>query len=170
MKIVVAQFYTKNLIHGPYAEAINRKYCEEQGYTYYVDKDNDKIWQRLEDRVPTWYKPKLILDVFEKENPDYILFLDTDAIISDFNGRIEQFIDDSFSFIAAEDVSEHSEMNAGVFLIKNNEWSKKFIQDWWDLGDTLTGAATTRIPMSEADLVQVGYFKDRLCQVLRIQI
>lgn len=162
MKIVVAQFYTKNLIHGPYAEAINKKYCEEQGYTYYVDKDNDKIWERLEGRAPTWYKPKLILDVFEKENPDYVLFLDTDAIISDFNGRIEQFIGDSYSFIAAEDVSEHSEMNAGVFLIKNNEWAKTFIQAWWDLGGTLTGASTTRITMSEADLLQIGYFKDRL--------
>lgn len=162
MKIVVAQFYTDNLTHGPYAEAINRKYCEEQGYTYYVDKDNDRIWQRLEGRSPTWYKPKLILDVFKNENPDYVLFLDTDAIISDSNGRIEQFIDEQYSFIASEDVSEHSEMNAGVFLIRNNEWSKAFIQAWWDLGGTLTGAATTRLPMSDADLVQVGFFKDRL--------
>ena len=111
MKIVVAQYYTSNLTHGPYAEAINRKYCEIQGYTYYVDKDNDKIWQRIEDRVPTWYKPKLILDVFEKENPDYVLFLDTDAIISDFNGRIEQFIDDEYSFVAAADVCVVDELD-----------------------------------------------------------
>ena len=161
-KIDIVQYYTKNLTHGPYAEAINRKYCEEKGYTYYVDTRNDFIWKTLEGRAPTWYKPKLILEAFNKLNVEHILFLDTDAIIADFNQDIEQFVDGNYDFVAAEDVSEHSLMNAGVFLIKNSDWSKKFLEAWWDLGTNLTAAATTRITSSEEDKNQIGFFKDRL--------
>ena len=42
-KIVVAQFYTSNVSYGQYAEAINKKYCDEKGYTYFCEKDNNKI-------------------------------------------------------------------------------------------------------------------------------
>ena len=60
MNIVVAQFYTSNVSYGPYAEAINKKYCDEKGYTYFCEKDNDKINSSLDTRAPTWYKPKLV--------------------------------------------------------------------------------------------------------------
>jgi hypothetical protein len=65
MNIVIAQYYTENLTHGPYAEAINKKYADEQGYGYFVEKNNDKIWETLKGKTPTWYKPHLILEIFE---------------------------------------------------------------------------------------------------------
>lgn len=162
MKIVIAQYYTKNLTHGVYAEAINRKYAEENGYVYYVDTDNDKIVQKLNGRAPTWYKSHLILDVFKEHNPDYVLFLDTDAIISDTNGRIEQFIDENYDFIAAKDNSEHSLMNAGVFLIKNTDWAVNFLNAWWDLGATVKPTQSRSIPISDHDMDTEGYFLNRL--------
>jgi len=122
-KIYIAQYYTENLTHGPFAERINEKYANENGYGYYCEKSNTDIVNYLQGAAPTWYKPKLILDVIEKFSPDYILFLDTDAIISDTNDRIESFINEDYNFIAARDESTHSLMNAGVFLIKNCEWS-----------------------------------------------
>ena len=42
-KIVVCQFYTSNVSYGKYSEKINQKYCEDNGYGYYVEKDGDKI-------------------------------------------------------------------------------------------------------------------------------
>ena len=59
-------------------------------------------------------------------NGDYVLFLDADAIISDFNQKIEDFIDPKYDIILAEDIGHHSDMNAGVILIKNTQWSKDF--------------------------------------------
>ena len=162
MKIVIAQYYTKNLTHGIYAEAINRKYAEDNGYTYYVDTDNEKILKRLNGRAPTWYKPHLILDIFSEHNPDYVLFLDTDAIISDINGKIEQFIDEKFNFIAATDNSQHSLMNAGVFLIKNCEWSINFLNTWWNLGATTKPTESRNISISDHDMNTEGYFLNRL--------
>jgi hypothetical protein len=131
-KIIVTQFYTSNVTYGRYSEEINRKYCEEQGYIYHVEKDDDKINIALEGRSPTWYKPKLIAEVFETYNPDYVLFLDADAIVSDSTRRIEEFITEDFSILMTEDYGP-SLVNAGVILFKNNQFSKDFINKWWDI-------------------------------------
>jgi hypothetical protein len=162
MKIVLAQFYTSNVAYGQYAEAINKKYCEEKGYTYFCEKDNYKIQAALEKRAPTWYKPKLIEDVIEQHNPDYILFLDIDAIISDFNQNIEDFIDENYNIIFAEDVGHHSVMNAGVFLLKNNEWSKNFLKTWWKSADIFTPEDSRDLTILEQNFGKVGYFKQAL--------
>jgi len=162
MNIVVAQFYTSNVSYGPYAEAINKKYCDEKGYTYFCEKDNDKINSSLDTRAPTWYKPKLVEDVIAQFNPDYILFLDIDAIISDFNQNIEDFIDSNYNMVFAEDVGHHSVMNAGVFLLKNNEWSRNFLKTWWDSAENYKGKDARDLSIMEQNLEKVGYFKQAL--------
>jgi hypothetical protein len=83
MNIVIAQYWTENLSYGKYTEAINKKYCEEKGYTYHVETNTDKIKTGIEDREFTWYKPKFLTEVLELYNPDYVLFLDADAVICD---------------------------------------------------------------------------------------
>ena len=162
-KIFIAQYYTSNLTHGPYAEKINRKYCEEQQYGYYCEKSTEYIYSILEDRAPTWFKSKLILDVFNKYNPDYVLFLDTDAVVSNFNIRVEEFLEYGYDFIATQDNSTHSLMNAGVFLIKNSDWSKDFLRKWFKLSTSLLPSDVTYKPtVADHDLKDASYFKNRL--------
>jgi hypothetical protein len=162
-KIYIAQYYTSNLTHGPFAEKINKKYCDENGYGYFCEKSNQTITDYINGAAPTWYKPKLILDVIENFDPEYILFLDTDAIISDFNIRIEEFIDKDYNFIASLDESTHSLMNAGVFLIKNNEWGKKFLNDWAFCCKTLKPIdCELRPEVGEHDLNHEGFYSNRL--------
>lgn len=138
MKIVVAQYWTRNLSYGQYTEAINKKYCEEKGYIYHVEKDDEKIKSNVSGRAITWYKPKFLLEVFELYNPDYILFLDADAIVCDSDYSIEEFIDENFNIICTEDYGP-SKLNAGVFIMKNTQWTKDFLQKWWDISDELEG-------------------------------
>ena len=155
-KIVVAQFYTKNLSYGKFSEEINKKYCQDNGYIYHVEKDTNKIESYIEDRSHTWAKPKLILEVMDKYDCDYILFLDMDAIVSDPSKRIEEFIDSNFDLIATEDYSSHSKMNAGVLLFKNSEWTRNFMNDWWEAGNYLRG---NDCPALGANNDQEGYYK-----------
>jgi hypothetical protein len=162
MKITIAQYYTENLTHGKYAEAINRNYCEQKGYSYFVEKDSEKIRNILDGRAPTWYKPKLILEIFENLDTEYVLFLDTDAIISDFSENIESFIDENFNFIGAEDASSHSVMNAGVFLIKNNAWSVNLLNLWWNLSTNLKPSLFDRLQVAENQKENENYFTNGL--------
>lgn len=157
LKIAIAQFYTSNVSYGKYTEEINKKYCEEQGYIYHVEKDDNKIKTELEGRSATWYKPKFITEVFESHNPDYVLFLDADAIISDPTRRIEEFIEDGFNIICTEDYGP-SVINAGVFLLKNSDWTKMILKKWWDVCDTLTGG-----PNNEIGFYKTGLWHDQTC-------
>ncbi len=132
MKIVLAQFFTDNLSYGKYSKEINELYCAEKGYIYHLESNSEKIRDGLEGRSPTWYKPKLLSEILEKYNPDYVLFLDADAVVMNNHHRIESFIQDSADVVVTEDYGP-SKLNAGVLLFKNTQWSKKFIQDWWNI-------------------------------------
>jgi hypothetical protein len=138
MKIVVAQFWTKNLSYAKYTRAINEKYCDEQNYIYHVEEDDEKIKNSITGRSFTWYKPKFLLEVIEEHNPDYVLFLDADAIVSDNSYRIEDFIHEGYDCVVTMDHGP-SRMNAGVLLFKNSEWTKGFLQRWWDVSNELMG-------------------------------
>lgn len=150
-KIIVCQYWTRNLSYGDFTYAINEKYCNDQGYIYHVEMDTEKIVKGIEDRAYTWYKPKLILEVLDLYNPDYILFLDADAIVCDYSYRIEEFIDENYDIICTDDYGP-SKLNAGVFIMKNNDWVKSFVQQWWDSCEEIAGG-----PNNEK-----GYYKNQL--------
>ena len=67
MRVAIAQFYTKNVSYGKFSEEINKKYCLDNGYSYIVEKNSEKINKFTEDRAFTWVKPKFLLEVLEKK-------------------------------------------------------------------------------------------------------
>ena len=165
MDIVVTQFYTTNVNYGPYTEYVNREYCKRHNYRYIVEKDDTKIKQGISDRHPTWYKPKLLLEVLEIYNPDWILFLDIDAVVCNFNTKIEEFIDDSYKIIASDDVGHHSDYNAGVLLIKNCIEVREFLTEWYKTGDKYSGMDAKPLDiktLSEQHNTMEGVFKNAL--------
>ena len=126
-KIVVCQFYTSNVSYGKYTEEINKKYCNNNNYIYFVETNGEKIKDKLQGRSWTWYKPHLINEVFNNHpDCDYVLFLDIDAIFCNEQRKIEEFITDDFSILMTEDYGP-SIVNAGVMLLKNDNFSKDFI-------------------------------------------
>lgn len=134
MNITICQFYTNNISYGEFTEKINKSYCELHGYNYYVEKNENLINSKLEGRSPTWYKPHLILDVFEKFNSDYVIFLDIDAVIHNQKIKIENFIRDYDNITCTVDYGP-SLINAGVFIFKNNNTVKNFLKSWWEYGN-----------------------------------
>lgn len=132
-KIVVCQFYTSDVLYGKYSEKINQKYCEDNGYDYYVEKDGDKIKNKIGSRAWTWYKPLLVEEVLNLYTDcEYVLFMDIDAIFCNNKRKIEEFITNDFSILMTEDHGP-SMVNAGIMLIKNNQFSKDFMKNWWDI-------------------------------------
>lgn len=161
-KIIVAQFYTSNVPHGPVAEKINSAYCDKHGYGYFVERDTEKIISTLDGKSATWYKPQLVLEIFEKYNPEYVLFLDIDAVILDHEERIENFISSNHDVVFTTDYGHHSKMNAGVFLIKNTNWSKYFLNKWWNSSDVFKGSDCEIMQLPAESNELVGYYRTGL--------
>ncbi|OAQ28588.1 glycosyltransferase family 34 protein [Linnemannia elongata AG-77] len=78
--------------------------------------------------VPAWAKIKMIKDELAKDEHDWIFWMDTDALIANMDIRLEQFIDNRHPLIVTKDWYC---LNAGVFFIKNDDWSREFIDLVW---------------------------------------
>lgn len=150
MKILVTQFYTGNVSYAKYSTEINKKYCEQHQYEYFIESDTEKINKLLNGRSTTWYKPHLLIEAFEKyPDMDYYLYLDIDAVFSNHEKQIEDFIDSECSILMTQDYGP-SLVNAGVMLVKNDSFSKKFIVDWWNICE-------------EYPLYKTGLWHDQTC-------
>lgn len=141
-KILVVQYYTNNIAYAKFSEEINKDYCRKNDYDYYVEKDSDKIksFSNKEEMCIQWYKVKLMNEAMsEKQNYDWYLFLDMDAVFCNTNERIEKYTDENYELILSDDIAEHSVVNTGVILIKNSDWAKKFMERWWESRLDTTG-------------------------------
>lgn len=99
---------------------VKRKYCEKNGYAYHVRTDV-KFTPDI-----GFEKIVMVLDLFE-QHPEYewVLFCECDAMVTNFDIKIEDRIDDRYHFIVATDVNE---INAGVFLARNSEQGRAYLK------------------------------------------
>ena len=71
-----------------------RRYCKLHGYTLWVDKQETKY----DDRVSQWQKIKVALNILENNSFKWLFFMDSDCLIMDTKKKLEEFLDEQFSF------------------------------------------------------------------------
>lgn len=141
MKIAMVSSYTDNL-----EELIqltwykNKKlYCEKHNYDYWlltrediIDNNNNYICDKLTYLPKTYFgmvytKVKGLNNILH-EHPEYdwLIWCDADTLITNFNIKIESFLDDNYHFIVSTDLNG---INAGVFCIRNSQQGRKYIND-----------------------------------------
>jgi len=115
---------------GIYSHLSKSAYATKNGYDFHL------YTEYLLDvsRKGYWYK----LIAAQKNLPyyDWLFYLDSDAVIMNHSIRLESLIDDNYDMIAAGTNCEGFPVLSGQFLIKNSEWSKKFLDEWFEVGDT----------------------------------
>jgi hypothetical protein len=141
----------KNINDASYnglAAVINYEYCKKYGYDfkYYVPFLNQLEPLNLHNcldpnsnqpRHASWSKllaTQLALDSGEKY--DYIIYLDSDCIVKNFNIPLEAVIfenEDKNLLLFWDRPWTPNEPNAGVYICKNNLNTKKMIQEWYDV-------------------------------------
>lgn len=79
-----------------------------------------------------WSKIKLLKDILIN-NPqiDWFFWIDADAVIMNFNIKLETLVSNKAFFIVGRDCNG---INVGTFFIKNCERSIKFLDDIWNNG------------------------------------
>ena len=127
-KIAFVYLYTLNI--SDYASHSIKNltdYVIKQGYTLII---YDKI---IESNVyPCWNKVLAILA--NLKNYDYVVWFDADAIISNRNKRIEDFINlqpDKDLLLCFDCVKDRECINSGVMIIANTDWAYNlFVKTW----------------------------------------
>lgn len=115
--------------------SLNNNICSKDvSCQYYFSNDTLGI-------SPYWAKVKHVQHVLNNSNYEYVIWLDTDAIINlpknlkliDF---IKNYIDNKDMMVSGDMPPwEPGPFNAGVWVVKNNEKGKEIIKEWLDLYD-----------------------------------
>lgn len=145
LDMCVVSSYTDNISSVADITSPNKKdYCKKHAYDLVINKG------RLSLRHPGWDKIKLILNQMDTNTCDYFVWIDNDAYITNKNLRFD-FICNNYSsknfIICSEQEFDKQQLddtidfnnlqnlrliNTGVFIVKNNEWGRKFLEDIWN--------------------------------------
>lgn len=115
-------------LHTPNYEPMSKytwpnkvEYAEKHGYNYYAKTTGFDLEHASGEKIP-FIKQYLV------DNPDveWCWWLDTDTMITNYNYKIEQFLDDNYHFIITSDF--HS-INAGSFFVRNSPEAHTYL-DW----------------------------------------
>lgn len=148
--IIVSHFTLNNNFIDKVIEN-HRQYAKKHGYDYWfrngvIEKKFSKKFNDLKTGIH-WQKPIVIqqamkiLDEDKKYKYEWILWLDGDAVFTDFNKSLEKLrqenqITNKHFFTIARDMSctrdnicpEYCCFNAGVLLVRNNALGRAFIK------------------------------------------
>ena len=124
-KICTVMWYDSNI--SSYADInlqINREYCKK--YNIDLISSNEKTYKN---RHASWEKLPLILKYIRQY--DYILWIDADAFFYKDAKDIRDIIQENINkpFIFSNDKG-NSNINCGIFIVKNTEYSIKFLEKW----------------------------------------
>jgi hypothetical protein len=145
LKICVVSHYTEHIKNVAKISIPNKEnYCNKHEYFIEIHEG------RLSNRHPAWDKIKFIQSLLHK-NYDYFVWIDNDAIIIHDDYRFD-FICCNYHeqnmIICSENNQEYFKIdneidfnklenlrivNSGVFILKNNVWTKKFLEDCWNI-------------------------------------
>lgn len=117
---------------------INKKYCEKHGYGYGEFRG---IKRGVHPWHATFNRMYLIQEIIDtKKEYDWVLYIDADAIVTDFDEKLENIIyehdnkDKVLLICGYGDKNAHTCINAGVFFYNlKHQHSKNLINMWKDL-------------------------------------
>lgn len=125
MRIAVCTVNTPEIDDfAKYTEMNFRSYCNKHGYGFVMSNTNLDT-----SRPPHWSKIKLLQQFIDKY--DWLVWIDSDATITNKDIKIESIIDSDYDIIISKEECCAYVINTGVFIIKCSEWSKNFLNEWY---------------------------------------
>lgn len=112
------------------------KYC--QFWNFSCERFNIKNFNR----PASWYKISLLINEIDSNQFDYIMWVDSDAIIYNQNFDLRSLLRADKDFYLSKDLNN---FNCGVFIIKCSDFSKSILEKidsmseyvnhiWWEQG------------------------------------
>ncbi len=136
------------LVHGDeYTEVVKEgiknkeEYCKKHGYDFVCGTEHLDPTRSI-----AWSKIKLVEKCLQNKSYKWVFWTDADSLIMNHGIKLEDLIIDGRDFILSTVHMKQSKkhiLNTGEFLIRNSNWSKKFLKTiynrdspldhpWWE--------------------------------------
>jgi hypothetical protein len=131
MKIAVTTYFDEAMAEiGEITSGVLRDYARQHGYRFICQRG------RLDPtRSAMWNKTPAVRKALRESGCDWVLWIDADAVILNRAIRIEDLIARLPEGRWAGFATDGNGLCAGVFLLKNCDWSLRFIDTLDFLGD-----------------------------------
>ena len=127
---------TPNLVSvSDLSAELNSRYALAHGYAFYQYHDS-----MVPRHIVTWNKVRVLLDMINRTTHEWILWLDTDAVVTNRSISLGDIISSAESYpthtvvelILCDDIGGW-ELNTGVMLWRNTAWAKTILEKLWDM-------------------------------------
>lgn len=141
LRIAVVTYGTTDILsYTAYSAAVNQAFTDHHGYYLRLLDETTSSFDSDDHR---WNKIKILLDSIDPVDGwamdlDYVLWLDADAILLNMSLRLDSFISRypmAKLIVSAEYAGSTTLINSGSILIRNCEWTRKFLSLWWSCAD-----------------------------------
>lgn len=126
------------------------RYCRTHGYIGKI------IRNFASGRHPMWDKIAIIQNLLSEGIP-YVFWVDADSMFVRYDRRISDEIDDTHNLYLTSgwaafhtgpgDMMFRESANSGIMLVKNTEWSKKFMSDVWNQNEFIDSSIADNAAM-----------------------
>ena len=135
---------TSNLIKtSDLSSELNMRYARMHGYAFYQYHD-----VMVPKYMVTWNKVRVLMDMFNQTKHEWVMWIDTDAVVTNRSIVVEDIIaaaeslksksdsppmsgdDDTLDLLVCDDIGGW-ELNTGVMLWRNTEWSRTMLEKLW---------------------------------------
>lgn len=124
-----------------YQGVVMSAYAEVNNYNYFLSIQ--PLHSKSVDD-PRWHKIEILRQALDPSmgvarGSDYLVWIDADAIILDFDLRIEKICEQfpHADLIASSDI-RMGLINTGFLILRNNAWASHFLSRWWTVADRST--------------------------------
>ena len=127
--------------YASYSFAVNALYAARNGYYIVMYDEHTHNYEATDSR---WNKVKILersLDyppLMDDMDMDYVVWVDADFIFLDFSLRLEQIVAEhpkAHIIMSAEHAGSTTLINSGCIIVRNSQWSRAFLNEWWELAD-----------------------------------
>ena len=105
-----------------------QKYATKHGYRLFDESD-----QLDQTRPASWSKIRAVQRLLKEESCDWVFWLDADTVVMNSDKKVEQFLPAGDTIDVLLSMDDGGGYNAGVWLVRNSEWTHKFLREWWDM-------------------------------------
>jgi len=140
--ISMAQLFTHEYENFAYSVVEhNKKYTDKHGYKYYYRTD---IYEEYDDRHPSWHRIPYVLELFERDDVDWVFWSDIDSVIMCPEVPLEAHLYPHRDKDLVMCNQGHGDLDGellrdcicfGQFFIRNCEWSKDFLHALWEFSN-----------------------------------
>lgn len=163
-RIAMVSISTPNrYLFSQYTLASFIKYAADWSYDFHL------YTKPFDNSRPTaWGKIKAMLELLNTNKYDWCVWIDDDIYITNPSIPLEKFIQEygktAHLIISAQKCKPitSTDINTGLFFIKNSEWSKDLLQKIWDIGNNRYNKETGSFweQSALAELMETKTYKD----------